>query len=317
MSIVFTILSLSSTSPEMSEQQHAKALEYLSIQLSIRDRREIIKVLCHHNPDHMTEGIRTMVSAYEPMIRQVHKAVDLSGTVGDFQAFMDDMIKLSKQDSKGTDHKAATVEDFVALIHNHQNASHKFLHQVSKNGKEVTQWFKDYCLAAASQFRTPDPASAGLDKALTTSLSSAFSALQQPQQTAIRTELDAYATYLTELKTGSRARISAVIRNESAHKSTTAYGPGSYLAKWQDLLDSTVITPDKPQGPTRKGGSRSVKAASSRDVDGKIPAEGGGRDEAEAERIVERETPRAPETGETVKALGGRFRELLVERGSS
>ena len=315
MSIVFTILSLSSTSPEMSEQQHAKALEYLSLQLAIRDRREIIKVLCHHNPDHMTEGIRTMVSAYEPMIRQVHKAVDLSGTIGDFQAFMDDMIKLSKQDSKGSDHKPATVEDFVALIHTHQNSSHKFLHQVSKNGKEVTQWFKEYCHAAAAQFRTPDPSSAGLDKTLTSSLSDAFSALPKPQQTTIRSELDAYATYLTDLKTGSRARISAVIRNESAHRSSTSYGPGSYLAKWQDLLDGTLISPDKPQGPLRRGASKSVKAASSRDVDGRVPGE--GRDEGEAEAIVERETPRAPETGETVRALAGRFRELLVERGSS
>jgi hypothetical protein len=135
MSIVSTILALSSASPDLSEKQHTLALEYLSLSLAVRDRNKIIDVLCHNSPDHLTQAVRDGVAAYDPMIRQVHQAVDLSATVGDFQAFMDDMFKVAKPKKDG---KPASVEDFVQLLHSHMGASHRFLHQVAKNGKEVT-----------------------------------------------------------------------------------------------------------------------------------------------------------------------------------
>ena len=71
MSIVSTILSLSSASPDLSEKQHKLALEFLSLSLAVRDRNKIIDVLCHNSPDHLTQAVREGVSAYEPMIRQV------------------------------------------------------------------------------------------------------------------------------------------------------------------------------------------------------------------------------------------------------
>jgi len=61
--------------------------------------------------------------------------VDLSDTVSDFEAFLGDMLKISKiQDETSI----PTVGDFVALLKKHQYSCHKFLHQVCKNGKELT-----------------------------------------------------------------------------------------------------------------------------------------------------------------------------------
>lgn len=310
MSIVSVILSLSSASADLSETQHSKALEYLSLQLAIRDRDEITRVLCHSNPDHLTQAVRDGVNAYEPMIRQVHQAVDLSATVGDFQAFMDDMIKLTKPDKKSTNDTAAkspSVEDYVKLLHTHMGASHRFLHQVAKNGKEVTRWFNDYVHVAAKDFRTKDAQHPDHTTGVYPSLSAAFASLSQDDQAAVRTEIDAFATYLDALHEASGQRIKDVIANTSS----TAYGPGAYLARWQDLLDSTPITPVTAKGPVRHGADKNVKQEGRRDVDGLIKESGVGA--GEADEVVKERTPEAPRAECTIRLLGPRFREVLLQ----
>lgn len=306
MSIVSVILSLSSASPDLTEAQHAKALEYLSLNLSIRDRDEIIRVLCHHNPDHLTQAIRDGVNAYTPMIRQVHQAVDLSSFVGDFENFLTDMIKMSKPGSGKRDKGGArppSVEDYVDLLHRYQNSTHRFLHQVAKNGKEVTQWFQDYCHDAAKEFQQPSEN----ETSVTDSLNSAFQKLSAEDQTAVRKEIDAYAAYLDALHASSADRIRDVVSN----RSSTAYGPGAYLARWQDLLDSTLITPNKAEGPVRTGGSKSVKEEARKDVDGE---DKGGVSEKVAERTVRDKTPVVPGSEATRRLLKDGFRGLLKER---
>jgi hypothetical protein len=298
MSIVSTILALSSASPDLGEKQHTLALEYLSLSLAVRDRNKIIDVLCHNSPDHLTQAVRDGVAAYDPMIRQVHQAVDLSATVGDFQAFMDDMFKVAKPKKDG---KPASVEDFVQLLHSHMGASHRFLHQVAKNGKEVTQWFKDYVHQVTGNFRKENTS-----PSIYESLSTAFDKLKPDEQEKVRKEVDASAKYLDELNASSAARISDVISN----KASTAYGPGAYLARWQELLDSTLVTPETAKGPVRTGASPSVKQEARRDVDGE--SKGTGVDLKQADKIVGDKTPEAPSSEMTIKLLGPKFRELLL-----
>lgn len=312
MSIVEVIISLSAAESDMTEKQHTQALEYLSLQLALRDRKQIMEVLCNHKPDHLTEAIRGAVSAYDPMIRQVHQAVDLSATVGDLQVFMDAMIKLCKPSKSGTDGpKPPSVEDFIKLLHDHQGASHRFMHQVSKNGKEVTQWFNDYAHEVSKNFQTDSTSST---PSISDGLGKAYSALPEQDQKTVRAEIDAHASYLTAIHDSSAARIRAVLSTSSA-QSSTPYGPGAYLARWQNLLDSTLITPATAHGPVRRGGSGSVKAESSKDVDGEVPEDAaGGLEASDKEKVVKDVTPEAPGTGETVRVLGSRFRELLRER---
>ncbi|KAG9645736.1 hypothetical protein KCU64_g10806, partial [Aureobasidium melanogenum] len=298
MSIVSTILSLSPASPDLSEKQHKLALEYLSLSLAVRDRNKIIDVLCHHNPDHLTQAVRDGVHAYEPMIRQVHQAVDLSATVADFQAFMDDMIKVAKPKKDG---KPPSVEDFVNLLHSHMGASHRFIHQVAKNGKEVTQWFKDYVHQVSANFKQEHTSPSIFD-----SLSTAFDGLKPDEQDKVRKEVDASAKYLDELYASSAARIRDVISN----KSSTPYGPGAYLARWQELLDSTLVTPETAKGPVRKGASASVKQEARRDVDGEVKES--GVELKQADKIVGDKTPDAPSAETTLKLLGPKFREFLL-----
>lgn len=308
-SIVTVILSLSSQSTELSKKQHAKALEYLSLVLAVRDRTEIVRVLCQRNPDHLTAAIRDGVDAYTPMIRDVHQAVNLSDTLWDFERFLTDMLKISKPQGKKGEEKAPTVEDFVDLLHRHQTSSHKFLHQVAKNSKPLMDTWKQYVHTAASQFNAHEkpPASAAVvpdSGNANEKLEQAYSNLAEADQKAVKAELDAYDKYLDDLHTASAARISAVIQRTHS----TPFGPGAFLARWQQLMDSTPVTPDQPQGPVRFGGNRSVKEAGRKGVDG---VEEGFVDEVEAEKAVGEKTPQMPGVERTVALLGQRFREIL------
>lgn len=311
-SIVTVILSLSSQEAELPEKQHAKALEYLALTLAVRDRQEIVRVLCQRNPDHLTAAIRDGVDAYTPMIRDVHQAVNLSDTMWDFERFVTDMLKISKPQGKKGEEKPPTVEDFVDLLHRHQTSSHKFLHQVAKNSKPLMETWRQYVHTAALQFnanQTP-PASASVvpDSVAVggarEKLQEAYTKLSEDDKKTVKAELEAYDKYLTDLHTASGARIAAVIKRTHS----TPFGPGAFLARWQQLMDSTPVTPDKPQGPVRSGHSRSVKEAGRKDIDG---GEVGFVNEDQAEKAIDEKTPQMPGIEKTVGLLGDRFREIL------
>lgn len=319
MSIVAVIMALSSQSTELSEAQHAQALEYLSLQLGVRDRNEIIRVLCQRNPDLLTSAVREGVDAYTPMIRHVHQAVNLADTVWDFERFVTDMLKMSKPTGAKGEEKPASVEDFVDLLHRHQTSSHKFIYQVAKNGKEVTGWWRDYVHKAVAQFRrddTPPETEAALSKTASTpgtirkSLTGTFSKLPEEDQKAVRAELAAREKYLEDLHAASAARISSVIKRTRS----TPFGPGAYLARWQDLMDSTIITPNTEKGKVRYGASKSVKEEGRKDVDGVKQ----GAPTAKIEELAKKDLspgekiPDPPAAYKTLEVFGERFRELLA-----
>jgi len=229
-SIVEVILAEASVSRELTPAQHTHAQEYLAANLSIRDRDEIIRVFCHSQPDHLTQTVRDVVSAYEPVIRNVHQAVDLSATVGDAEYFLKDMINLSKapertkpsafrgRGSLKDEKHIPTVGDFVALLTKHQGASHRFIHQCAKNGPEVTSWFHEYAKHAAAQFKRPanasksDPTSSSSGAgSLTEPLQKLFASLPAEKRQAFVPLLDAHALYLSKAAAASTIRFRTVV----------------------------------------------------------------------------------------------------------
>lgn len=315
MSIINVILALSSgpSTDDLSKEQHSNALEWFALQLEIRDRQEIVRVLCHRNPDHLTAAVQDAVAAYTPMIRQVHQAVNLADTMWDFERFVTDMLKMSKPTGPKGQEKPPSVEDYVNLLHRHQQSTHKFIHQVAKNGKEVTGWWREYVHMAAGQFRStekPPPSDAIVSDKMAMggvrqNIASAFSALSEEEKTSVKSELNAHHKYLRDLHRASATRISEVIKRTRS----TPFGPGAYLARWQNLLDSTLITPGSAKGPVRKGANKSVKEEGRKDLDGN---EAGFVTEDEVEKVVDQATPDAPAVDETLRLFGWRFREALV-----
>lgn len=291
----------------------------------MRDRQAIVKVLCQRNPDHLTAMIQDGVAAYTPMIRQVHEAVNLADTAWDFERFVTDMLKMSKPSGAKGQEKPPCVEDYVDLLHRHQNSSHKFLHQIARNGKEVTSWWRIYVENFVAQFRrqseaekgqpAPPTDSAVIDTAnkhhkIETSLVGTFTSLPEPDQKSITSELDAHIKYLDALHSASASRIAAVIKRERS----SPFGPGAYLARWQNLLDATLITPATAHGPVRRGADKVVREEGRKDpVAAEAGEEGKGQflTEEEGLETVEDATPTPPKVEATVRLLGPKLREAL------
>jgi len=311
MSIVAVILAMSSVSQELSEAQHAQAAEYLSLHLAVRDREKIVKVLCQRNPDLLTIAVKSSVDAYTPIIRHIHQAVNLSDTVWDFERFVTDLVKMCKPTTVDGKEKLPGVEDFVDLLHKHQGSSHKFLHQVAKNGKEITSWWQIYAHAAAAQFRNdqpPPPSQATVSEDMVNggihaALKDAFAQLAEEDRKKVISELDAHSIYIDDLHAASAARISAVIKRTHS----TPFGPGAYLARWQQLMDNTAITPATAEGLVRYGSNSSVLQESRKDVDGQDKSSGVD----ETHKAAHNKVPTPPDSAVTVRLLADKFRAIL------
>ena len=298
----------------LSDDAHKLALEYLAIHLAIRDRQELVNALCHHHPDLLTSSIRNLVTAYEPIIRALHKAVDLSSGVHDLQSFLGDLIHISKVDSKSNASKSPTVEDYCRLLKKHQGSSHRFIHQVLKNGKELSQWYYEYASHAASRYRqeethTPDNEGTSIASAgdFTTHVNHLVLTLSEADKALVLPELDAHAVFLSSLAKNSSSNMKTVIHNLSTDKSEMTHGPGIYLSKWQSLMDDTPITPATPKGPVRSGKSDSVRDATRVDTDG---AKKGGT--VDAFHTGDDTNMPAPDVSNTVRLLIPGFREILA-----
>ena len=295
-------------------------------------------MLCKGNPDHLTTAIRSVVSAYEPVIRNIHNAVDLSDTVSDFQSFLQDLIKIGKIPAAGKDGEIAipTVGDFVLLLKKHQSSCHKFLHQCCKNGPELVGWYLEWAKSAATHFRQENAPASKLEAAgkLTVPLNDMFRKLDAGKQAAFLPILDARSRYLDEMHASSKARLEDVLHSTPSNNpatakilsptgsrppsraasrapsrapspsnpiatttpapaKSTAYGPGAYLARWQDLLDTTALTPSTPSGSVI------------------IPAENLGTEDVEKPR-GSKDT--GPNVQPIVEELGQEFRVLLAAR---
>lgn len=306
-SIVMIILEGTPNYRHLSEQQHKLALEYLAVQLAIQDRERIIQILCLHQPDLLTSAVEDLVSVYDPIIRALHNAVDLSAGTSDLQSFLHDLVDLSRMSTRDTDKTPPSVEDYVRLLKKHQGSSHRFIHQVLKNGKELNQWYLDYAKHAAAQYRQKSPSSTSLAAAgnLTKDLGQLVSAVSDSDKSIINQELDEYAGYLQSLNNGSETRMKMVVENCQNRRSSVSYGPGTFLAKWQALIDETPITPATPDGKIRLGGSDSVQEATRVDVD--------GSKKGNASTLREYTDPRPPDVSNTIRLLLPGFRKILVE----
>ncbi|KAL8639603.1 MAG: hypothetical protein Q9226_008854 [Calogaya cf. arnoldii] len=280
-SIVTAILGSDKISPSLTETSHKLALDYLSLQLAVRDREKLIEVLCHHQPDLVTKSIRELVTVYDPIIRALHQAVDLGSGVTDLQNFLDDVIGLSLID-RTKPAKLPTVRDFVHLLERHQKSSHVFIHQALKNGKQLSQWYHEYASQAIEQYKqtqAKDKAAGGGTAAgdLTQCLNKLVSKLSKDQQQQVHRQLDHHAAFLDGLSQQSKARMDRTIRaslaaDKSDPEPEVEGSPGMFLLKWQYFIDRSPITPGPSNGPPRSGKSGSVIDATAVDVDGEKPA---------------------------------------------
>lgn len=276
----------------------------------MRDRQELINVLCQHQPDLLTSSVRTLVSAYEPIIRSLHKAVDLSSGVSDMQSFLNDLIQISRMDGKVGRASPPGVEDFLKLIRAHAPSSHKFIHQVLKNGPELSQWYREYTGSALSHYKSRSDVTsvAGAAGDLSEDLHSLFKRLGMEERQEVMSEMDAHAEVLSRQATESRKAFQDVTINEQQDKSGTCRGPGEYLSKWEWLMNASTVTPETPKGEIRVGATPSVQMANKVDTDGAKKGNAVYLDGSES-----RPEGLPPSSPRTVELLSSAFKALLQQ----
>jgi hypothetical protein len=285
-SIVAVILETSDPriDPDSLDQyEHSAAMEYYSTYLSIRDREELTKVACKQQPDILTAAVREVVTAMDPVIRAIHNAVDLSGTIQDAESFLTDLIKTSKPKKKSSRSRDAsresspapasiadqgasevpTVEDFVQLLRKHAPSMHKFMHQVTKNAPDLANDYLVYAKRLFSEFKVDQRAQEAEQRGeggagnMTAPLHAMFSSLPKDKQDELKKLLDEHENHLNSLKSTSLSRLESIMKPSTASSKApqrgTNHGPGMYLSRWNSLLDMTLISPATIKGPVRRG----------------------------------------------------------------
>ncbi|KAK6354116.1 hypothetical protein TWF730_008535 [Orbilia blumenaviensis] len=323
-SIIHAIISMAPSSPstDLTADQHKILLDYLSIQLSIRDRENLILVLCKSNPDVLTAAIRDIVQIYDPILRNLHNAVDLSGTIADFERFVNDMIKTAKISPTGDNDengpkKAPGAEEFVGLFERHQKSCHVFLHQFCKKGDMAKELWLEYAKYAAKQFRRPEGVTGEGAGGFTATLNKLVDELNEDDRKIVLQQMDDYEAYLQKLNQKTKRRMSSIVSaNKGELKKPLKKGPGNFLFKWQELLDSTEITPaEATGGRVRCGKDTSVRTASGVGLDGERK---GAKVVAGLGEIVNgdgtKEIVEMPDVKRTVELLLPRFKEVLAKR---
>ncbi|KAG6291856.1 hypothetical protein E4U09_003662 [Claviceps aff. purpurea] len=322
----------------LTDAQHAQCLEYYSSLLSVRDRDCITAVFCRQAPDMLTQALKDIVTAYNPIIRAVHANIDLRDHFDAMQAFLEDFLKTGRrgpatadngsgvakeqegsqadQDGKKRD---SSVEDYFALLMRHRGSLYKWVHALASQCPDVWESFRVWAKNTLVQFQARDINSgAGSDgnghghghhgaaasHSILDTLNNLYTALDPDTQTKVRTAIDSHAAYLSTQTLVSQARLQYLVTaSQSDSSGGSTVGPGVYLSRWQSLLDETPITPSQRKGPVRSG--RDVKY---RTTMGKMGAGGNTVDAGEA---AHGEVVEAPDVSVVVGTLGEAFRRAV------
>lgn len=321
-SIVIAILHASdpSLAASLTDPQHAQCLAYYSALLSVRDREGITAALCRTPPDLFTSMVRDAAAAYDPMIRSVHARVDLKEHLEALQGFVDEFIRASRPTTTTGEggeeqERLAGVEEYVALLRRNRGLLYRWVRVLAGGCPDVWGELRDWANEAMRKLRAGEDGGEDKELSMADRLDALFSSLEPATQVEVLEAIDAHAGYLATLNDLSLARLQYLVASTSTtsdatndnSSSSTAAGPGIYLARWQSLLDSTPITPAAPHGPPRHG--RDVKHTTTM---GKTGAGGGRMWHADASAG---DGPAAPDVHVVVRALGGRFGDVVREAG--
>lgn len=316
------------TAANLSEQQHSQLLEYYSAQLSAQDRDKIVQVMCRNSPDHVTTLVREAMAAFDPIIRDLHNNVDLRKYVVNSQKIIDDILEVNKP--KRDKHKKLippSIEDYVFLLRRHKKWWFEYLHEFAKGCPEVRDRFRDWLKNnVLASFRQPEDGSeesrsmAGAGS-MTEPLRTIFAKLDKDTKQKTITALDKYGEYTNTLDAQSSTRLQGIVdglqeksaKAKDAAKLGSMKGPGVYHARWQWLLDETLITPATPSGAIRHG--KDVKDVKARGKTGALAS----KDVWDLSSLPQLGTDSAPEPPDVrivYEALGPQFRDIVANISS-
>ncbi|KAI0458306.1 hypothetical protein F5B21DRAFT_22530 [Xylaria acuta] len=313
----------------LTDRQHTSCLEYYAAKVAIRDREHIIDVLCNSAPDLTTAIVLEGLGALDPMIRVVHKNVDLRKHLNALEDFLGDFIKTTKpktQDSNSRPNSPA-VKDFVKLLQRNRHLLWAYLHDFCSGCPDLRDtwrvWMKDtikvFQRKSEDHSRERNTHIHGKLGATNTgdmgpNLQDAFDKLADSQRKIVLERIEVHSRYLATLSEQSRSKMQKVIdelHGRSYEGDSADVGPGIYAVRWQALLDGTLITPSVPKGPPRLGkGVNGLRAA--RRADNQANSDSSDTNAAILLARHESTTPTSPDVSVIVQALGPQFKTMVA-----
>ncbi|KAI0976085.1 hypothetical protein F4678DRAFT_415800 [Xylaria arbuscula] len=302
----------------LTDFQHTSCLEYYAAKLATRDRELIVEALCNSNPDLTTAIVLESLAAFDPMIRVVHKNVDLRKHLSAIESFLTDFIKTTKP--KTQENNAASnllpVQEFVRLLQRHRRLLWAYLHDFCKGCPDLRDTWRAWMADAIKLFRRQPKAEQNEKNDIDdmgSMLQGAVGKLTDAQRKTVRESIDAHSQHLTLLGELSKKKIQKII--DAVHGRNGANpgdisGPGIFASRWQALLDETLITPSAPNGPLRQGKDvKGIRAA--RKPDNKGIPDPLGTDTAFLERN-ENTGPVPPDVSVITETLGPEFKRIVA-----
>ncbi|KAI1757489.1 hypothetical protein F4782DRAFT_478770 [Xylaria castorea] len=312
----------------LTDCQHTSCLEYYAAKVAIRDRERIISVLCNSTPDLTTAIVLEGLSALDPMIRVVHKNVDLRKHLNALQGFLGDFIKTTKPKPQHSNSRSnsPTVKDFVELLQRNRYLLWAYLHDFCRGCPDLRDTWQGWMKETIKVFqqrpkddshemnthihgklRTTNTGDIGLH------LQIAFDKLADSQRKIVLERIEVHSRYLTTLSEQSRSKMQKVIddlHGRSCKDAEDTSGPGIFALKWQALLDGTLITPSVPKGPPRLGKDvNGLRAA--RRPDNQATSDSSGASAAVLAQYKST-TPASPDVSVVVEALGPQFKMMVA-----
>lgn len=271
----------------ITHEQHTQALEYLSVQLSIRDRLEGVQAACKDKPDLLSPIVKEQMALITPLLKALHDGkFDVGQVITLHKVYTEDFLKTAKI----TKDHVPSVGDFYALFQRHVPALWRILHDGRNKCPSLHTAVYGWCSDALGQFRSHTTQDGELRTgAMTGPLSRMFDGLPAEQKKPVQAALDDHAAYLVAGRMASREMLQNVL---SRRCSPDQIGPGPVLPRWHALLDATLLTPTSMSGSVRTGLRVSAIAAQQSVVG-------------------------APDSSVVRESLGKPFRAFLAEERSS
>ncbi|KAI1306402.1 hypothetical protein F5Y03DRAFT_141309 [Xylaria venustula] len=302
----------------LTDLQHNLCLEYYAAKIATRDRELIVEVLCNSNPDLTTAIVLEGLAALDPMIRVVHKNVDLRRHLSAIETFLTDFIKTTKPKTQENSSASTLlpVQDFVRLLQRHRRLLWSYLYDFCKGCPDLRDTWRGWMKNAIKLFRRQSKAEQNENNDINdmeSMLQGAFGKLTDAQRNAVRENIDAHSQHLTLLGELSKKKMQNIIdavHGRNGANPENISGPGIFASRWQALLDETLITPLAPNGPLRQGKDvKGIRAA--RKLDDKSSLDPLGTNTAIPERN-ENTGPVPPDLSSVMETLGPEFKIIVA-----
>ncbi|WVO13112.1 hypothetical protein L204_100723 [Cryptococcus depauperatus] len=145
------------------------------------------------------ELLKDIITIFYTPLAQVYKAASIADSLGDMQAFINDMIRTVEQvEELSQDNPSRTVQTFIDLVQRHEQSFYTFVHNVHSKGQGLFDSLMSWLEIFLNYART------GLTQSIDLEFILPYS---KQERERIFTEIDAVAMYHYKLKVAHEERI--------------------------------------------------------------------------------------------------------------